>query len=88
MKSIAELPNGPHLPGELSVVSVAVWQAAVEFTRDQARATPGVGDEWSAFWWHAWRPASRKWRMLLHDGGSEAFRLLRGVWDEARRPRG
>lgn len=85
MKSTSSPPNRPHLPAELPGVRPSDWQAAVEFTRDQAGSTAITPDEWSAFWWHVWRPASRRWRGLLVNGGSEAFSRLREVWYEARR---
>jgi hypothetical protein len=86
MKSTAIPPNRPHLhlPAELPGIEPATWQAAVKFTSDQAGSTAITPDEWSCFWWHAWRPASRRWRTLLYDGGGEAFRRLREVWDRAR----
>ncbi len=87
MKSTAEPSNSPRLPSAQMAVNFSTWKAAVELTLVQASITPTSSDEWSAFWWHAWRPASRKWRTLLHDGGSEAFRRLREVWDQTRERR-
>ncbi len=86
MKSTTDTPNRPHFPAELPRPGVepSTWQAAVEFTRNQAGSTPPSSDEWSCFWWNCWRPASRRWRTLLHDGGGVAFAMLRDEWDATR----
>jgi hypothetical protein len=66
-------------------VPIVAWDRATYLTAAAAADAPPSNDEWCAFWWYAWRPAVKRWKALLHNGGGQAFWRLREVWDSARR---